>query len=156
MKKKDYTVPIIIFGFLSLLSFLAFFIAVPILLVFASMDVAIISLIVILVCLVLFTYLGSYFCEKDDLENVDKPAITEILSEYGAATSDKSGEDSKDSNIVDEDLIERFIYGCHIYCDEYCTDFQNQSMEYTYKGKTYRIFKDDLPYIEQLIERLGG
>ena len=104
MKKKDYSVPIIIFGFLSVLSFLAFFIAVPILVAFASMDVALISLIVILVCLVLFTYLGSYFCEKDDLENVDKPTITEILSEYSAATREKSDEDlgdSEDSDIAD-------------------------------------------------------
>lgn len=57
--------------------------------------------------------------------------------------------------ITNKDLIEKFISRCHYYCNEFCTDFDEMATPYTYNGKTYLIYKTDLPYIEQLIERLS-
>ena len=60
--------------------------------------------------------------------------------------------------ITNNDLIEIFISRCSSYCMEFCTDFTEavKVIKYIYNGKTYIIYKSDLPYIETLIERLGG
>ena len=57
--------------------------------------------------------------------------------------------------MTNKELIRRLLISLNKECEDFCFDFEKDSMLYEFDGRQYRIYKIDKEVADTLITRLG-